>query len=202
MALVDRAKNMILKPKAEWPIAAAESTDVGSLYAGYIAPLAAITPICSFVGMTFIGITMPFIGTYRTPVVSGVIQAVISYVVALVAVYIVGWIAAALAPSFGGVKDQLQGIKLCAYSSTPVWIAGVVTLYSPLGIIVLIAALYGLYVLYLGVPDTMKVPKEKTIGFIAVLIIVEIVVFVLVGIVAGVARSMAGGGAMMPGITH
>jgi hypothetical protein len=186
---------MILKPKAEWPIAAAESTDVGSLYAGYIAPLAAITPICSFVGMTFIG-------TYRTPVVSGVIQAVISYVVALVAVYIVGWIAAALAPSFGGVKDQLQGIKLCAYSSTPVWIAGVVTLYSPLGIIVLIAALYGLYVLYLGVPDTMKVPKEKTIGFIAVLIIVEIVVFVLVGIVAGVARSMAGGGAMMPGITH
>lgn len=195
MALVDRAKNMILKPKAEWPIAAAESTDVGSLYAGYIAPLAAITPICSFVGMTFIG-------TYRTPVVSGVIQAVISYVVALVAVYIVGWIAAALAPSFGGVKDQLQGIKLCAYSSTPVWIAGVVTLYSPLGIIVLIAALYGLYVLYLGVPDTMKVPKEKTIGFIAVLIIVEIVVFVLVGIVAGVARSMAGGGAMMPGITH
>jgi hypothetical protein len=197
VALVDRAKNMILKPKEEWAVVAAEPADAASLYTGYIMPLAAITPICSFVGMSIIGITVPFIGTVKTPMISGIIQAAISYVVALVAVYIVAMIAATLAPNFGGVKDQVQGLKLCAYASTPAWIAGIFTLYSPLGIVTLIAALYGLYVLYLGVPDTMKVPKDKAIGFIAVLILVEIVVFILVGIVAGVARGIAGG---VPGI--
>lgn len=193
MALIDRAKNIILKPKEEWAVIGAEQADAGSLYTGYIMPLAAITPICSFVGMSVIGITLPYIGTVKTPMVSGIIQAAISYVVALIAVYIVAMIAAALAPNFGGVKDQVQGLKLCAYASTPVWIAGIFTLYSPLGIVVLLAALYGLYVLYLGVPETMKVPKEKAIGFIVVLIIVEIVVFILVGIVATAAKGLAGG---------
>src|SRR6266704_1281620 len=48
--LLERAKNILLKPNAEWPVIAAETTSTGKLYTGYIVPLAAIGPIASIIG--------------------------------------------------------------------------------------------------------------------------------------------------------
>ena len=39
-------------PKTEWPAIAAEASDTASLYAGYIAPLAAIGPVALLISMT------------------------------------------------------------------------------------------------------------------------------------------------------
>ncbi len=46
MSLVDRARNIITNPAAEWPVIAGEPASVGSLYTGYVIPLALIAPIC------------------------------------------------------------------------------------------------------------------------------------------------------------
>jgi hypothetical protein len=42
MDIVQRVKNMLLKPKAEWPIVEAEPESTASLYTRYLIPLAAI----------------------------------------------------------------------------------------------------------------------------------------------------------------
>ena len=186
MNLVDRVKNILLQPKAEWGVIAAESTPTGELYRGYIAPLAAIGPAASIVGMSLVGISMPFMGTFRVPIASSVAHAVTSYVLTLVGVFIIALIIDALAPSFGGEKNQAQALKVAAYASTPSWAAGIVMVLPMLGILGLVAALYGLYLLYLGLPLLMKAPREKALGYTAVVVVVAIVVMVVIGGISSV----------------
>src|SRR5450432_2467072 len=103
MALVDRVKNILLSPRAEWTVVDAEPATVSSLYAGYIAPLSAIPVICQAIGMAMIGISIPFVGgSYKTPLGSALISACIFYVLGLVSIYIVSLVVDMLAPSFGG----------------------------------------------------------------------------------------------------
>ena len=126
MALVDRVKNILLSPRAEWPVIDAEPATVASLYTGYIMPLAAIPVICQAIGMSMIGITIPFVGThYQTPIVSAITSAAVMYVFSLIAVFIVALIVDALAPTFGGTKNQVQALKVVAYSYTASWVGGI-----------------------------------------------------------------------------
>lgn len=195
MALVDRVKNILLSPRTEWPVIDAEPATVASLYTGYIMPLAAIPVICQAIGMSMVGITIPLIGThYRTPIVSAITSAVVMYVFSLIAVYIVMLIVDALAPTFGGTKNQVQALKVVAYSYTASWVGGIFSLFPALGIIGLLFALYSLYLLYLGLPVLMKSPADKAVGYTVVVVVCTIVVtWVIFFAVAAMGLSMAGG---------
>jgi hypothetical protein len=58
-----------------------------------------------------------------------------------------------------------------------------VNIFPPLSFISLIAMLYGLYVLYLGVPVMMKTPQDKVITYLIVSIIVLLVVYFILGVI-------------------
>lgn len=185
MNLIERVKNILLQPKTEWQTISTEATSAGDLYKSYIAPLAAIGPAASIIGMSVVGISLPFMGTFRVPISSSIAQAVTSYVLTLVGVFIIALIIDALAPTFGGEKNQMQALKVATYASTPSWIAGIVMILPMLGVIALLAALYGLYLLYLGLPLLMKAPQEKAIGYTAVVVVVAVVVMMVIGVVSG-----------------
>src|SRR5947209_5054308 len=118
MALVERARRILVQPREEWPVVAAETTTARNLYAGYIMPLAAIGPAASFVGLAVVGIHLPFAGTIQIAPATALAQAVVHYVLALVAVYVLALVIDYLAPRFGGQPDRMQALKVAAYSST------------------------------------------------------------------------------------
>jgi hypothetical protein len=191
--LIARAKAILLTPKTEWPVIAAEPDTVGGLFASYIAILALVPALCGFLRMSVIGISMPFLGSYRVGMGSGLSTAVLSYVLALVGVFVVSLIVNALAPTFGGQKDKVQALKAVAYSYTAGWVASVIGLVPGLGIIAALAGLvYGLYLLYLGLPPTMKCPPDKAVGYTVVTVICAIVVAILAQYVVGRVMYMGG----------
>ena len=194
--LIERAKGIVLSPKAEWEKIAAETTDAKSLYVGYAMILAAIPAICGMIGSTLIGVSLPIVGTIRTPIASALVTLVLTYVLGLAVIYVVSLIVNALAPTFDGQKDPIQALKLVVYSSTPVWLAGVFSLVPLLGVLGIIAALYGLYLLYLGLAPLMKNPQEKSIGYTALIVVCYIVLAIVMGVIIS---AVAGGGAMMRG---
>src|SRR5687768_3386141 len=100
MNLVDRAKNICLTPKTEWPVIAGETTPQGTLITGYVIPLAAIGAIAGFIGMSLIGFSTPFTGTVRIPIVTGMVNAVFAVGMAVVTVFVLSLVIDALAPSF------------------------------------------------------------------------------------------------------
>jgi hypothetical protein len=184
MPLVDRVKNILLTPRTEWPVIAAEPATLGSLYTGYIIPLAAIGPVAQAIGYSVFGVTVPMMGTYRTPVGSAITGAVVTFALTLVGVYVLALVIDFLAPNFGGTRDQMQALKVAAYSSTASWLAGIFALIPGLRVLGILG-LYSLFLLYLGLPVLMRTPPEKALGYTVVVIIAAIVLFMLVGLVAG-----------------
>jgi hypothetical protein len=196
MSLVERAKNICLTPKTEWPLIAGESTTPGSLISQYVVPLALIGPIAGFIGGSVFGHSLPLLGTYRVPIIAGLGMAVFVFVMSIVGVLIISFIINALAPNFGGEKNNQQAMKVAAYSYTPAWIAGVFQLIPMLGILAILGALFGLYLLYLGLPRLMKCPEDRAIGYTVVVVVCAIILSIAISAAAGL---FANFGMMTPG---
>ena len=185
MNIVDRIKKILLQPKMEWEIIAAETITTSELYRSYIMPLAAIGPVASIIGMSVIGISMPFTGTFRIPITSAIGSAVVQYVFGLIGVYILALIIDFLAPKFAGEKNVNQAFKLAAYSYTAGWLSGIFVVIPTLSIL-MISGLYSLYLLYTGIPILMKAPNEKSLGYTVAVVIAAIIIFMIIGWVSRV----------------
>ncbi|MGH8250403.1 MAG: Yip1 family protein [Steroidobacteraceae bacterium] len=184
--LIGRVQRILLTPKTEWPAIAAEPATTTGIYKGYIAILAAIGPIAMFIKSTLIGYQMPFVGSYRADIGDGIVALVVSYVLSLVATYVFALIVNALAPTFGGQKDSLLALKAAAYAMTASWLAGIAQILPIIGMLIMLAGgIYSIYLLYLGLPVTMKSPPEKAAGYTAVSVICAILLFWIVGAVVG-----------------
>jgi Yip1 domain len=187
--IVARAKSILLTPRSEWPVIAAEPDTIGGLYSGYIIILAAIPAVVRFLSFSVIGVSVPFLGSYRIGFTSALTTAIVSYVLSLVGIYVLALIVDALAPTFGGEKNQVQALKVVAYSYTASWIASIIGIVPGLGLLAAMAgAVYGIYLLNMGLPFAMKCPPDKAVGYTAVTVAVAIVV----GFVLGLAINSTG----------
>ena len=183
MNLIERAQAILLKPTETWPVIDAEPATVGSIYKDWLFIMAAIPAICGFIGLSVIG-AGAFGYSYRMPIVAGLVTMVFSYVLSLIVAFVMALIVDALAPSFGGVKNQVAAMKVVAYGSTAVYVAGVLKLLPSLAILGIIAACYSIYLVYLGLPALMKCPKEKAAGYTAVVVIIGIVAGMVIGAIS------------------
>jgi hypothetical protein len=196
--LVARVKAILLQPKATWQVIDTEPATIGGIFKGYVVPLAAIPAVFGALGSMLLGATA-FGITVRTGPVAAIVNAVVSYVCALIGVYVISLIIDALAPNFGGTKNPVQAFKVAAYSYTPGWVAGVLLLLPTLSPIMMLAGLYGLFLLYLGLPQLMKSPEDKALPYTGVVIVVAIVVSLVIGAIVGAVGMTVGGlGAMGP----
>jgi len=169
MNIVERVKNILLTPKTEWPVIASESPDTGQILMTYVLPLAAIP----FVGYLLGGLIGHLGLTY------GIALGVVQFLSAIIGVYLVAFVADLLAPSFGSEKNMGRSVQLVAYSYTPAWVAGILFIIHSLSIVVTIASLYGLYLMYLGLPVIKKTPQDKQVVYLVVIIISVLIVYLI-----------------------
>jgi hypothetical protein len=206
MSIVDRAKNIILKPSDEWNVIAGEPATVGGLFTGYAAILAAIPMVAGILFTGVLGLSAAGLGGMGGGALSmGVsavaAMAVIGYVLSLVTLYLMSLIVNAVSPSFNGKSDMVQSTKLMTYASTPTWVAGLISWIPILGGLVSLAAVaYCVYLMYLGLKPVLGVPQEKVAGFTVVIVLIYIVLTLIVsGVIVGLLFSTFFGSAMMAG---
>lgn len=181
MGLIARVKNIMLRPDSEWQAIAAESDSVTSLFVRYVAPLALIPALAGFVGYSIIGVTVS-VGTFRVPLVPGLINLVLGYIFTFVLVYAVALVIDLLAPSFRAERNLANALKLSVYSFTPVWLAGIFILVPGLAFLSILG-LYGLYLLWTGLTPLMGSPRDKSFWYAIAVVIAAIVVTTALAIV-------------------
>jgi hypothetical protein len=187
--LLARIKNIVLSPSSEWQVIAPEATTAAQLYAGYVTPLAVWMALIGFLRMSVIGVNTALGGSFRTPIGSGLTYTVLMFVSALIGVFVVGLMINALAPTFSGTRDQRQALKVSAYSLTPAMLSSVLSLSPVLPTLLqLLAGLFGIYVLYLGLPVVMQAPKEKAFGYTASVVICTLLCGIVLGVVSAFAH--------------
>lgn len=195
-ALIQRVQRILLQPVPTWADIDHERTDVLSLFKSYVMPLALIPALCGFIGMSLIGISLLGV-TVRIPLVSGLVQMVVSYALSLAGVFVLGLVIDALAPMFGGQKNPIQAFKVAAYSCTAAFVGGVFGLIPALSLLGLLAALYSFYLLYTGLPVLMQSGRDKSLAYTAVVVVVALVLgLVMAGVSSLFTRSQ------MPALGH
>lgn len=158
---------MVFAPKTEWRVIQGEATSVSRLYSGYVMPLAGFASVMSFFRLSVVGVTVPSGVTLRTPFLSGLLSSLLTFVMGLVGLYLVGLIINMLASAFGGRPDRRQALQTAAYALTPAWLGTALT-FLPMGsLLQLLAGIYGIYVLYLGLPVMMGAKKVNAGGYAA-----------------------------------
>lgn len=179
MDVVERVKSILFTPDTEWKVIAQEPGDPAYLFTNYVVFLAAIPAIAGFIGLSIVGVSPPNGSTVRVPLLAGLIHAIVGYLLTFVIVYVVAVIIDMLAPTFAAEKNFANALKLAVYSYTPAWVAGIFMLMPGLRFLGILG-LYGLYLLWKGLPPLMNAPQEKSLGYAAAIVACAIVISLVV----------------------
>ncbi len=180
---IERAKNIIIAPNKEWDVISLEQPNTGQIIGGYVLLFAGAAAVAAFIGYGILfGPSLGF-GLHYASTTWGIYYALNVLVGAIIGVLISALIIDALAPSFGSEKNMGRSVQLVAYSYTPAWIGGLLALYPPLAIVGALAGLYGLYLLYVGMPKLKKTPADKLVGYYVVSLVTIIVVYFIIGLI-------------------
>jgi hypothetical protein len=164
--ILSRAYGLFKDPKGEWTQIREEITTIPKILIGYVAPLAAIPPVCSVLGAYAFGMRIGE-SVVRPPLADALISGVVTWIVSIALVGLLGVLINAIAPQFDGDKNELAGQKVAAYSLTPAFLSGVFSLWPPLWWLSLFALAAMVFLMYRGLPILMKAPDDRAMAYAA-----------------------------------
>lgn len=171
MDIRERVKKIIMTPKTEWLVIASEEPDIAQIFKGYVLPLALIPSLAYIIGLGAIG--SGIMSSFSWGIAMGLIQ----FILAFVGVYLSAYVIAFLAPRFASQQHMGRAVQLVAYSYTPAWLAGILSIVPALGVLAFAGSIYGLYLMYLGLPHMMKTLQDKVGVYLAVSIVAVMVTY-------------------------
>ena len=120
------------------------------------------------------------------PLFAGLLGAVMAYVLSFAIVYAVAIITDQLAPRFGGQKDFANALKVMVYAFTPYWVLGICQMIAGLRFVGYVGALFGIYLLWLGLPRLMKAPPDRALPYVATTAACAIVALGMIALIEAV----------------
>ncbi len=182
MNLIERAKNILLTPKTEWDVVNNETPDTTKILTTYVVPLVAIGTVAAFIGWALIGKSYGF-GFKLKSTELGIRYALIAAVAGIASTFLMAFVVDALAPTFKSEKNFGKSFQLAAYSYTAGWVGGIFNIMPSLAIIGSLIGLYGLYLLYLGLPKLKKTPQDQVTGYFVASLVTMIVASLVIGMI-------------------
>jgi len=185
METLRRVVYVILRPRAEWDMIAAEETSVDALLRGYILPLALLAPMATVIGMTLFGRDWDPLHGYLVP--PGEIFAagattffgIVGSIFALAAIFCL------IAPMFRSPRNFLAALKVATYGAIPVLLAGGTLVLPAMAIVGMAGLCHTLYLFWLGAQQVLKVPAGGGAEYVGI----SIVLLAFVSVLAGAAGS-------------
>ena len=191
MKLFERIKAIILTPAKEWGVIARERGGAMAVMADYLVYLAAIPAIADLIGMALIGFKLPNGARARVDVMSAIMAMVFDYVLAFAVVAGVAAIINLAAPFFGAGRNMTEAFRLSAYSYTPMLLSGIFLLIPGLHFLVILG-LYGLFVLFKGMPVMIRTPAQNAFLFAGAITACATVIVLIAGVVRARIFSLPG----------
>lgn len=177
--ILSRAYGLLREPKSEWLQIKGEETTIPNIMLGYVAPLAAVPPICGLIGAFVFGVNYGGVDL-RPPLDDALVGTLVSFVASVAMVFALGILVNVLADNFAGDRSDLAAQKVAAYSMTPAFLSGVFSLWPPLWWLSLFAIAASVFLLYRGLPILMKAPEDQALGYTATVAIAGMIAFVLI----------------------
>ena len=176
-AVLNNAIALVKDPVAYMSQNTGQTPPVNSLMINYVAVLALVPLVGRIIGdVLFYG------GAGLGYSIGG---AIVSYILDIVSVFVIGIVIWKLAPSFNTSTDQAKSTVLAAYVYTPVFLIGILNIVPALGYLAFLGLLYGLYILYRGLPILLNTPADKTVIYVVAVLVVSIIVLAIISLIIG-----------------
>ncbi|MCP5169434.1 MAG: DUF1282 family protein [Hahellaceae bacterium] len=179
------ALGLFTHPDKEWASIRAEDESVGKLYFTHILLLALIPAAAGYYGTTEVGWSVAGGELVKLTSSSAMQLCGLFYVAMVTGVYLIGKFIDFFGATFGVEDSHPRGFILAAYTSTPLFIMGLIAVYPVVWVNMLagvVAVAYAVYLLYEGLPILMKIPSER--GFIFASSVLTVGLVMLVGLFA------------------
>jgi hypothetical protein len=160
--LIDRAIDICIKPRSTFLEIEREKAGFTALYRDYVLWLAAL-PALVKLGVAWLSrdAQSALGGRGLAAMLSG---AALDYICLLAGVYVLALAIDALAPLFGGERDEDQALRLCAYALTPSFLAGATGALPGLAWSSILS-FYSIALVILGLPRLMRCDEERALGY-------------------------------------
>ncbi|MFO8142188.1 MAG: Yip1 family protein [Marinobacter sp.] len=181
--LLSHAFGLFTRPEQEWASIKKEHEHPTKLYVTYVVVLAAIAPICAYISTAHFGWSVGSERLIKLTEISAFQLSVLTYLAMLVGVFALGYAINWMAKTYGAKEEHVpaNGIALAAYSCTPLFLAGFALLYPVPwfnAIVFLVAACYGAWLMFDGLPIVMGIEKDRAVMYAGALLTVALVILV------------------------
>ena len=193
MNIIERVKNILVTPKTEWDVIAAEQGTVSSVLTTYVLPLALIGALATLIGWGLIGRSYWIVTVKGWDI--GIKYAIISLVSVIAGFLITTFVVDALAPSFGSEKNLNKSAQFVGYSYTPGLLGGILAIFPSIAWLGALLGLYGIYLMYLGLGPVKKTPEDKKVVYLIISIVVLMAVYFVLGLILVSVLGLGGLGA-------
>lgn len=181
--MINHVWGLFTHPQREWRAIGQEDESIGHLYLTHTLVLAAIPPICAFIGTTQVGWVIDDRPAVLLTPGSALTMALLSYLTMLAGVAVMGGFIHWMARTYDANPTLARCVAFATYTATPLFIGGLAALYPHLwlGMLAGTAAIaYTVYLLYTGLPTFMRVPPEEGFMFASAVLSVGLVVLVAI----------------------
>lgn len=177
---------LLYYPKTGWrAIREKDGDSLAGVALRYVLLIALIPPLSLFVGMSFVGWSPAGGDIIRMDIGRALAMAITLYIAMLSGLLFVSYCTFWMERTFGVNASFERCLVFIFYVSTPVLLAGSVTLLPVIWLnffVMLMAISYSIYLLYTGIPVFMDIPAER--GFIFASSIVTAGLCAMLGVVA------------------
>lgn len=183
--MINHVWGLFAKPDREWQVIRAEDESIGHMYLTHVLILAAIPALSAYIGTTQVGWSHGGGTPVRLTEASALPLTALSYLTMLAGVAIMGAFIHWMSRTYDAKPTLTQCVVFAAYTATPLFIGGLVALYPNIWLAMAVgtaAVCYTAYLLYVGLPTFMNIPRDE--GFLFASSVLAVGLVVLVGIIA------------------
>ncbi len=182
--MLSQALGFMISPQKQWEEVSQQDQSFKNSF--HVLLLAAFPALAWYFGITVTGWQVADGETVRMTVGSAQLIVALFYLAMVSSICCIGFFVHWMAQSYGADSSLAKGVALVGYCSTPLLIAGGVVGFYPilwLDMLIAVAAVgYALYLLYIGIPIVMRIPKES--GFLfasAIMAVCLVILMVMMG---------------------
>jgi hypothetical protein len=173
---------ILVNPSEEWKKIRDVECTIGKCYCGYVFIMAAIAPICGYIGTTVFGWEIGAREAIKLSTDSALVIAIAYYLVMLVGVFSMGLMIQWMGKTYGSEQNLSRCVRLAAFTATPLFLVGVFEVFPILWlnfVVGLPALAYSVKLLYTGVPIMMEIDHERGFLFSSAVLAVGMVALIV-----------------------
>ncbi len=183
--MIHHVLGLFTHPDQEWQEIRGDDESISHMYLTHVLILAAIPAVSAYIGTTQVGWTVGGGAPVMLTEASALQMTIMSYLAMLIGVTVMGAFVHWMARTYDATATMTESVVFSAYTSTPLYLAGLAGLYPSLWLAMLVgtaAICYTVYLLYVGIPTFMGIPKDE--GFLFSSSVLAVGLVVLVAIIA------------------